>query len=322
MNNRKKITIEDPIKRPYEALITQFYNENACLDTIFKIRAEKETNGCIKCGGPIIKYYKKVSGRPCYQCSICLQQVYPKAGTIFDHTHVLLKDWFYVAINKIHHNSGFSANRVAYQLSLGDGTAWKLLKKVRQWMTMADTDNIKLDGYVEVDEVAIPTGTKGLGRKRKKKRGFGSESHTAFLSMAQRDGKVKSFMIPDRDETTLLQLISDNVEPGATILTDEWRAYRKLKELGYNHETVNHSIGQYKNGAASTNRLEGFFGHVKPSLIRGTHRHISETHSQDYMNEQGFRYNNRTEPLHVRFDKLLDCLPPLFEHVRNKQSAK
>jgi transposase-like protein len=128
-------------------------------------------------------------------------------------------------------------------------------------------------------------------------------------------------MIPDRDETSLLQLISDNIEPGATISTDEWRSYRRLPELGYKHITVNHSKNEYTNGAASTNRLEGFFGHTKP-LIRGTYRHISETHAQDYMNEQGFRYNNRTEPLNVRFNKLLYCLPPLFEHMRNKQSAE
>jgi transposase len=318
MKNRKKITIEDPIHRPYESIMVTVSDENKCSDLVYNARAQKEKDGCIKCGANLWRY-QKVSGRPCYQCPICLNQVYIKAGTIFDHSHVPLKDWFYVAINKIHHNSGFSANRIAYQLSLGDGTAWNLLKKVRQWMAMADSDNIKLEGYIEGDETGLNTGSKGLGRIRKKKRGFGSINQTICFTIVQRDGKIKSFIVPDRDETTLLQIISDNVTPGSIISTDEWRSYRKLKNLGYKHITVVHSKKQFKNGSASTNRLEGYFGLVKPNLT-GTYRQISETHAQDYMAEHDFRYNNRMEPLHVRFQKLLDCLPPLFEHVRNRNN--
>ena len=43
-----------------------------------------------------------------------------------------------------------------------------------------------------------------------------------------------------RDRHTLLCLIKDRVEPGATILTDCWRAYNALPQHDYTHLTVIH----------------------------------------------------------------------------------
>lgn len=38
-----------------------------------------------------------------------------------------------------------------------------------------------------------------------------------------------------------MPLIAHHVKPGSTIISDEWRAYRILPALGYQHHTVNHS---------------------------------------------------------------------------------
>ena len=45
-------------------------------------------------------------------------------------------------------------------------------------------------------------------------------------------------------------------------------------------------------GTAHTNTIEGFFGHLKPS-IRGTYRKVSHRWLQGYLNEFTFRYNER-----------------------------
>lgn len=322
MKYRKKINVENTIKRPYETLINQFPTENACLDIIFEIRALKEMNGCYRCQRPILEHYKKLNGRVGYQCNKCLYQVYPKSNTVFDHSHIPLKDWFYVAINKIYHNSGFSANKIQDQLSHGAGASWELCQNVRQWIALTESNSSKLKGYIECDESGLNTGTKGMGKsRRRKKRGFGSFSITPIFALGERGGRIKSFVIPDRDETTLLSIIADNVEPGSKIFTDEWRSYNttKLEALGYEHAVVNHSKGQYKNGEACTNKIEGYWGHLKPGIL-GTYRQISEKYADLYLAEYNFRYNNRHLPLHERFQKLLDCLPPLFEHIRNKNN--
>ena len=38
-----------------------------------------------------------------------------------------------------------------------------------------------------------------------------------------------------------MDLITENVEPGSYIVTDEWRGYSRSTERGYVHHTVNHS---------------------------------------------------------------------------------
>ena len=48
-------------------------------------------------------------------------------------------------------------------------------------------------------------------------------------------------VLPDRKGTTLLPLIKKYVQPGSTIVTDEWSGYNRLSELGYDHQTVNHT---------------------------------------------------------------------------------
>ena len=41
--------------------------------------------------------------------------------------------------------------------------------------------------------------------------------------------------------------VLDTVEPGATVYTDDHRAYKSLKDV-YKHETVRHSVSKYVNG--------------------------------------------------------------------------
>lgn len=40
----------------------------------------------------------------------------------------------------------------------------------------------------------------------------------------------------------LLQVISENVHAGMTVVTDMYRGYNSLGQNGYIHETVNHSL--------------------------------------------------------------------------------
>ena len=48
------------------------------------------------------------------------------------------------------------------------------------------------------------------------------------------------FVLPNRTKETLHQLIVDNVLPGSTVYTDEWRGYNGLNEKGFQHKTICH----------------------------------------------------------------------------------
>ena len=49
--------------------------------------------------------------------------------------------------------------------------------------------------------------------------------------------------IPNRSMKTLIPIISANILPGTTIISDQWRAYNVISTLpGITHEGINHSI--------------------------------------------------------------------------------
>lgn len=50
-----------------------------------------------------------------------------------------------------------------------------------------------------------------------------------------------------RNRDVLEQFIVDVVKPGSLVVTDKWYAYSELPLLGYEHESHNHSKGEYAN---------------------------------------------------------------------------
>lgn len=59
----------------------------------------------------------------------------------------------------------------------------------------------------------------------------------------QRSKRAKPVLrlVERRRRQDLVPLIAHHVRIGSHIISDEWRAYRSLPALGYNHMTVNHS---------------------------------------------------------------------------------
>jgi len=75
---------------------------------------------------------------------------------------------------------------------------------------------------------------------------------------------------------------------GSIIWSDEWAAYRGLAQLGYVHQTVNHSI-QYVNPAngVHTNNIESRWNAAKAKFKRmfGVHREFIP----EYLDEHVWR---------------------------------
>jgi hypothetical protein len=61
-----------------------------------------------------------------------------------------------------------------------------------------------------------------------------------------------------------MTIIRDSIEPGTTVISDCWAAYKGLGSQGYKHQTVNHSIcfGDPDTGA-HTNTVESTWRRVK-----------------------------------------------------------
>jgi len=95
--------------------------------------------------------------------------------------------------------------------------------------------------------------------------------------MLEREGDVMTKVVPNVKRSTLQPIITDNVEIGSAISTDELHTYDSLGKQGYSHNTVEHGAGEYVKGSTHVNGIEGFWAKLKRS-IDGTHIHVSKKH--------------------------------------------
>lgn len=110
---------------------------------------------------------------------------------------------------------------------------------------------------VEVDEAVFG--------KRKYNRGRLMKSQWVLGGIEGETGNCFLVPIQNRKRETLFEVIQNNINPGTTIMTDCWRAYEGLEELG--HYTVNHTNNFVDpNTNAHTQRQEVLWRHVKVTL--------------------------------------------------------
>jgi len=79
----------------------------------------------------------------------------------------------------------------------------------------------------------------------------------------------KTFLVqvPDRTADTLMAVINAWLEPGTTVISDCWGAYRHQDTEAYTHRTVNHSTGFVDERTGDhTNTIDSTWRHVKAFL--------------------------------------------------------
>jgi len=181
--------------------------------------------------------------------------------------------------------NGVSAKEVERHLGVTYKTAWRIAKQVRILMLESGSP---LSGVVETDETYIG------GRERG--RGVSTQNKAIVFGMVERGGRVKAEHVRSAGSRVLLPRLSASIAPGTTVYSDQARVYRTLHRIGYYHDSVNHSIGEYGRGIVHTNTIEGFWSQLKRS-IDGTYHCVSRKYLQLYLNEFVYRYNHRQQPV-------------------------
>ncbi len=267
---------------------------DACLEQLYQIKIGDDP-GCPKCGE--IGAFHRLRKMPAYTCN-CGHHIHPMAGTPFEHSRTSLQKWFYATYLFTTTRHGVPAKELQRQLSVTYKCAWRIGHEIRKHMANVDGDP-PLTDHVEIDETYI-------GGRKPKIKGFtgrGAKGKTVVMGILERDGEVFTKVVPSASRKSLIPPIIERLRPGTRISTDEWGAYRILRQLGYDHETVNHSADEWVRGATHVNSIEGFWSQLKRS-IRGTHVHVSRKHLPKYLGEFEFRYNLRKLP-ELMFARLL-----------------
>jgi transposase-like protein len=103
--------------------------------------------------------------------------------------------------------------------------------------------------------------------RRKYGRGHPVKEQWVFGGVERESGKTFLVPVPDKTAETLMAVIDAWIEPGTTVISDCWGAYRDLDAQGYTHYTLNHSIGiVHQRTGAHTNNIESTWRHVKAYL--------------------------------------------------------
>jgi len=100
------------------------------------------------------------------------------------------------------------------------------------------------------------------------------------------------FLVPvgQRDKDTLLPIIPAHILPGTRVISDMWKAYDCLKDEGYSHLTVNHSLNFVDpDTGGHTQRIENTWWGDRQSMPRkGTSKDLFESYLQEWLWRQHF----------------------------------
>jgi len=269
-----------------------FSNESAAVELMTRLRWPNGV-ACPRCGGadPYKITPKAQPGRPArrglFKCSACKKQFSVTTGSVFEASHVPLSKWLMAIHLMSASKKGMSAHQLHRMLGTTYRAAWFMMHRLRLAMDSNMGVFARLTGVVEVDETYI-----GAKNKRGTKRGRpGLGSHkTPVLALVQRGGRVRAFPMERVTSANLNAAIKTHMDPNATMMTDDFAAYKSTDHA--DHQTVNHSSGEYVRGSAHTNTAEGFFSLLKRG-INGSFHHVSKGHLHRYVTEFEFRYSNR-----------------------------
>lgn len=255
---------------------------------------------CPHCGFKTGIYH--YTSRPIYKCSNCNSQFRVTTGTIFESSKIPLPKWF-LAIKLIAcTKKSMSSYQLAKELGITQKSAWYMETNIRLMLGNKSYKKM-LSGIVEVDEVYMVRDT-----KVKTKRGRGTNKSKVFgirerNSEKKEQGELRIQMVKKTDSKHLHPIIFDNVDIGAWLMSDEYKAYNQLEDY-FARGVINHKSRHYANGEVHVNSLEGAWSHLR-KLISGTYHRPTPKHLQKYLDEFEFRYNHRSKTLGEIFKQAL-----------------
>ncbi|KAG0425188.1 hypothetical protein DMUE_6051 [Dictyocoela muelleri] len=219
----------------------------------------------------------------------CRKWISPFSGTIFEKSKIrpgtLMKlIWCYC--------SRATLCNTASDCGLG-------LKSVSKWFKFLDNiileyrsdQNRKIGGLghiVEIDETHLFKNKRRIGRRNV------GESYWVVGGLDRNTGRYFLEVTTRRNRSNLHDIIRENVEVGTKVITDEWRGYWGLEDIGFIHCRINHSVSFVDNEdpIIHTNTIERLWRSLKEFMPTRVNTTNISTWIERFKN--AYRANNGT----------------------------
>lgn len=281
-------------------MLAAFPDEQSCVDHFTAIRWK---NGafCPHCGSAKVYHF---SDKRTHKCGDCRQRFSIRVGTIFEDSKLPLQKWFMAIWLITSHRKGISSAQIARDLKITQKSGWFMLHRLR-YAARTKSFARPMGGDVEADGTFLGGKEKNKHAHKRSKTGKGTTGKTHVFGMLERGGILRAKKIQPAHSALVRKAITDNVIPGSTLHTDDYRGYKGL-ERRYNHQKVRHTVGQYvREGIYHTNGIEGAWGLFKRQVY-GIHHWISPKHTDRYLDEFTWRYNRREQEEGQRVNSMLE----------------
>ncbi|HET7694191.1 MAG TPA: IS1595 family transposase, partial [Vicinamibacterales bacterium] len=221
-----------------------------------------------------------------------------KVGTVFEDSPLGLDKWLPALWLLTGCKNGISSYELARALGVTQKSEWFMLHRLR--LALHSDVSRKLGGHVEADETYIGGKARNMHIKKRKRMGItmgrSMAGKIAVMGLLERHGndgqsRIRTSVLTGRKKGHIQPVVREHVIPGSTLHTDAHFSYQGLQRE-FTHLVVDHAE-KYVDGQIHTNGCENFWSLLKRA-IKGTYVSVEPFHLFRYLDEQAFRFNERS----------------------------